>query len=216
MSDELTPRAQAKRERIHKAAQAVFMECGFEAASMDMIAAAAGVSKPTLYRYYQNKEALFIAVIESLALHHLFENALQTLRDMPMDSAEVLEQTLTVWAQMMIKNVMQPVYLGLMRLLIAELPRFPQLGSLFTQAVPQQGMTLLSALFESARSHGVIAVDDLELAVRLLVGPLLIYIFVDGLFVADGAPRVPPPERIAAHVRLFLRSIVPSQQKETN
>ncbi len=95
----LTPRARAKRERIHQAAQRLFMQLGFEATSMDAIAEAAAVSKPTLYRYYQSKEALFIAVLEHLALHQLSEDALLVLRDRPMDSLATLEQALAVGAR---------------------------------------------------------------------------------------------------------------------
>jgi TetR/AcrR family transcriptional regulator, mexJK operon transcriptional repressor len=215
VSADLTSRAQAKRERIHRAAQTLFMQHGFEATSMDAIAVAAGVSKPTLYRYYQNKEALFVAVLEQLALHHLSESTLLALRDTPMDSLATLEHALVVWAQATIENIMQPAYVGLVRLLIAELPRFPRLGSLFVQAVPQQGGAFLKAILESARSHGLIVGDDLELVIRLLVGPLLTYVLGNGLFAAGGIPQAPPPERVAALVRLVLQSIASHGQQET-
>ncbi|TMD96416.1 MAG: TetR/AcrR family transcriptional regulator [Chloroflexi bacterium] len=214
-SADLTPRAQVKRERIHRAAQALFMQQGFEATSMDAIAVAAAVSKPTLYRYYQNKEALFIAVLEQLALGHLSESALLALRDTPMDSLATLEHALIVWAQATIENIMQPVYVGLVRLLIAELPRFPRLGSLFAQAVPQQGGAFLKAMLESARSHGVIVEDDLELVIRLLAGPLLTYVLGDGLFAPDGIPQPPPPERVATLVQLVLQGIASHGQQES-
>jgi TetR/AcrR family transcriptional repressor of mexJK operon len=205
VSADLTPRTQAKRERIHRAAQALFMQHGFEATSMDAIAVAAEVSKPTLYRYYQNKEALFVAVLEQLALHNLYESALLALRDTPMDSLATLEHALLVWAQATIENILQPTYLGLMRLLIAELPRFPRLGSLFAQAVPQQGGAFLKALLESARSHGVLGGEDLEPVIRLLAGSLLTYALGGGLFAPDGIPQPPPPERVATLVRLVLQ-----------
>src|SRR6266571_636471 len=60
---ELPPRSQAKREAIHVAAQELFTRQGFEGTSMDAIAEAAHVSKQTLYRYYENKEALFVATL---------------------------------------------------------------------------------------------------------------------------------------------------------
>jgi TetR/AcrR family transcriptional repressor of mexJK operon len=202
-----TPRAQAKRDAIHAAAQALFLRHGFAGTSMDAIALAANVSKQTLYRYYQNKEALFVAVLEQLALDHLAEPALLAARDMPMDSRTALEHALTLWAQLSITHILQPAYVGLLRLLIAELPRFPQLGARFFQAVPQQGAAFLRALLESARRHGVIAVDDLEPAIRLLAGPLLTYILSHGLLAADGVRQPPSPEQIAAIVRLVLDGI---------
>jgi TetR/AcrR family transcriptional repressor of mexJK operon len=202
-----TPRAQAKRDAIHAAAQGLFLRHGFAGASMDAIALAANVSKQTLYRYYQNKEALFVAVLEQLALDHLAEPALLAARNTPMDSRATLEHVLTLWAQRSITHILQPAYIGLLRLLIAELPRFPQLGARFFQAVPQQGGAFLRILLESARSHGVIAADDLEPAIRLLAGPLLTYVLSHGLLAADGVRQPPSPEHVAALVRLALDGI---------
>ena len=210
----LTPRARAKRERIHQAAQTLFMQQGFEATSMDAIAEAAAVSKPTLYRYYQSKEALFIAVLEHLALHQLSEDILLVLRDRPMDSLATLEQALAVWAQEMIKNLLHPAYIGLLRLLIAELPRFPSLGARFAQAVPQQGGAYLKMLLENARQHGVIAVADLEPGIRLLAGSLLTYVLGDGLLATAPLQQIPPPEQIDTLVRLALQGMASPQAKE--
>ena len=215
LAADLTPRARARRERIHQVAQTLFMQQGFEATSMDAIAEAANVSKATLYRYYQSKEALFIAVLEQLALHHLSENALSLLQERPMDSLDTLEQALTMWAQETIKNILHPTYVGLVRLLIAELPRFPYLGVLFAQAVPQQGGAFLKALLESARQHGVIVVDNLEPAIRLLAGSLLTYVLGNGLLGTDTLPQAPLPEQIAALVRLFLQGVASHHQQAT-
>jgi len=190
------------------------MQHGFEATSMDAIALAAGVSKPTLYRYYQNKEALFIAVLEHLAVGHLSDHTLLALRDKPMQNLAILQEALTLWAQETIKNLMHPTYIGLMRLLIAELPHFPQLGSRFVQAVPQQGGAFLGEILESARQHGVIVENELELVGRLLVGSLLTYVLGNGLLTADIVPHVPPPEHIAALVQLVLQALARPNQPE--
>ncbi|MDQ2717910.1 MAG: TetR/AcrR family transcriptional regulator [Chloroflexota bacterium] len=203
----LTQRFEVKRERIHQAAQTVFMRYGFEGASMDAIAEEAQVSKPTLYRYYQNKEALFVAVLEQLALHQPSEGDLLAFQGTPMNSLPTLEHALTVWAQTTLENIMQPTYLGLLRLLIAELPRFPTLGTLFFQAVPQQGGSFLMVLLESAQVHGIITCDDREAAIRLFVGSLLTYVLGNGLLAADGIPHVPSPEQVAALARVFLQAI---------
>ncbi len=200
-------RSEAKRERIHQAAQILFMHYGFEGASMDAIAEEARVSKPTLYRYYQNKETLFVAVLEQLALHQPSEDDLLAFQDTPMNSLAALENALTMWAQTMLENIMQPAYLGLLRLLIAELPRFPTLGALFFRAVPQQGGSFLMTLLTSAQAHGIIMCDDREAAIRLLVGSLLTYVLGNGLLAADGIPHIPSTERVGALIRVFLQAI---------
>ncbi len=210
---ELPARVQAKRDTIHLAATALFLQLGFEGTSMDAIAAEARVSKQTLYRYYQNKETLFMAVLSQLALHHLSESTWLSLRNRPMDSLPTLEWALTIWAQGMIQQIMQPVYLGLLRLLIAELPRFPHLSSLFTQAIPEQGGAFLRDLLMSAREYGIIETEDVAAMIRLLVGPLLTYVLGSGLFAPDGRPQAPSPEQVAVIVRLALVGIA-AHEKE--
>ncbi len=69
-------------------------------------------------------------------------------------------------------------------------------------------------LLSSAVAHGVIAITDIDAAVRLLAGALLTYLFGDGLFSSDGLPHPPTPERVAAVVRLFLQALVPARRAE--
>src|SRR5437762_7792514 len=110
-----TPRAQAKRDTIHAAAQALFLRHGFAGTSMDAIAVAANVSKQTLYRYYQNKEALFIATLRQLVLGHTSTATFAELRETPMESLPTLERALVTWAQATVEHAMHPTYLALVR-----------------------------------------------------------------------------------------------------
>src|SRR6185369_5950350 len=75
-----------RRERLIEAARRVFAAQGYEKASMDDIASAAGAGKPTLYRYFANKDALFEAV---------FVDALDTLEA----QLDVAEATTTSYAE---------------------------------------------------------------------------------------------------------------------
>jgi TetR/AcrR family transcriptional repressor of mexJK operon len=211
---EPTPRAQAKREAILAAAQQLFIRQGFESTSMDAIAVAATVSKQTLYRYYQHKEALFIATMQ----HMVFEQSAMTmfteLRETPIESLPQLEHALLTWARVVLENIMRPDYVALVRVLIAEIPRFPSLGSLFFSVLPQEGGAIVKALLESALAQGVIASVDLEAATQMFVGSLLMYII--GALVRPGSGLQPPAsERLAALVRLFLHGVASHPPQET-
>jgi len=209
--EDLTPRAKAKQERIYLAAQAIFMESGFEAASMDAIATNANVSKPTLYRYYHNKEALFIATLRQLMLEHSSSaETFSHLQQIPVENLQILERSLVRWAQIILDNALQPAYLGLVRVLISEIPRFPALAPLYSTAIAQEGGAIMKTLLESAISHGVVTKKlDLDVAVRLLVGSLLSYVF-SGLFRPASDTYSPPPAQIEALVHLFLQAITGS------
>lgn len=211
---ELTPRAQAKRDAILAAAQEFFIRHGFGSTSMDAIAVAANVSKQTLYRYYQHKEALFIATMQHMVFEHTMMTLFAELRETPMQSLPQLEHALLTWAQVALENIMQPDYVALVRVLIAELPRFPSLGPLFFSVLPQEGSSVLRALLESAADHGVIKARDLDATIQLFVGPLLMYI-IGALMRPNSSLQPLPSERVATLVQLFLHGVAGHAEEQT-
>ncbi len=211
---EFTPRAQAKRDAILAAAQEFFIRHGFGSTSMDAIAVAANVSKQTLYRYYQHKEALFIATMQHMVFEHTMMTLFAELRETPMQSLPQLEHALLTWAQVALENIMQPDYVALVRVLIAELPRFPSLGPLFFSVLPQEGSSVLRALLESAAAHGVIKARDLDATIQLFVGPLLMYI-IGALMRPNSSLQPFPSERVATLVQLFLHGVAGHAEEQT-
>jgi TetR/AcrR family transcriptional regulator, mexJK operon transcriptional repressor len=197
-------RSVEKRQRVHQAAMTLFMQNGFEGTSMDALASLAGVSKPTLYRYYPNKEALFVAILSELVLTESPETVLPDPQTLGIQSVADLEEALIDWAQAVMVRATQPEYLGLVRLMVAEMPRFPALGSLFAGAIPQQGGAYLAGLLRYAESQGIIRVADTEAVIRLIVGGLLTY-SLNGLF--GGSGRAPTREQVAAIIHIVIRAL---------
>lgn len=113
---------------------------------------------------------------QNMVFEHTMMTLFAELRETPMQSLPQLEHALLTWAQVALENIMQPDYVALVRVLIAELPRFPSLGPLFFSVLPQEGSSVLRALLESAAAHGVIKARDLDATIQLFVGPLLMYI----------------------------------------
>jgi TetR/AcrR family transcriptional regulator, mexJK operon transcriptional repressor len=202
----LTPRARAKRDQIRTHAQRLFLARGFAGTSTDAIAAAAGVSKQTLYVYYPSKEELLADVLRHL-IHEDPRHRLLAPDRARGATADEVRQALAILARNLIDSLMQPDYLALMRVVIAETPRLPHLGSLFRTTVPEGVLGQIRAILEEGQAHGVIAPIDADAASRMLAGALLTYAILDGLLVGDGPPRVPPPERVEAVVDLFMKLI---------
>jgi TetR/AcrR family transcriptional repressor of mexJK operon len=150
--------------------------------------------------------------------HIVFEQSTLTtfaeLRETPMESLPQLEHALLTWAQAVLENAMQPDYVALVRVLIAEIPRFPSLGPLFFLVLPQEGGSIVKALLERALAQGVIAAVDLEAAIQLFVGSLLMYL-IGALVRPDSRLQPPTPERVATLVRLFLHGVACPIQQET-
>ncbi len=205
-SQELTPRARAKRDQIREGAQQLFLERGFAGTSTDAIASEAGVSKQTLYVYYSSKEELLVDVMRHL-IHEDPQNRLPTVDEVSLGTSDEVRRALSSLAQGLIANLMQPDYLALIRVVLAETPRLPQLGPLFRSALPERVLANISAILEGAQQGGVIDAVDREAASRMFAGALLTYAILDGLLVGDGPPRPPTTKRIEAIVDLFMGAI---------
>ncbi len=148
----------SKREWILKHATAEFMAHGFHGASIDGIAAAAEVSKPTIYKYFGSKEQLFTAILKAAAA-----DILQPTHSGRTKVAS-LRKELIAFARHYAEVILSPVTLTLHRLAIAEAQRFPELGQLYYEAGPGVAVSGLAAYLERLAAAGELTVDDAELA----------------------------------------------------
>jgi TetR/AcrR family transcriptional regulator, mexJK operon transcriptional repressor len=206
-TEELGPRARAKRDQILSGARRVFLRDGFAAASTDAIAAEARVSKRTLYVYYPSKEELFADVMRKLTIENPQTRALETIEEMSPGSEGELRRDLLELAEKIVTTMMQPDYLALLRTTIADTHRFPQLGGIFRATVPERALRSFAIFVERGRERGVVGPDiDGGTAARMFVGPLLTYAVLDGLL-AEGPPRPPAQEKIENIVDLYMKAI---------
>jgi len=202
-----TERARLKRGQILDAARTLFLAHGYAHTSTESVRREAGVSKETLYRYYRTKEELFADVLRRLTLEHL-QQPFQADETLPPDAdRKQLQKVLRRLAEEIIELMMQPDYLALLRIVIAESTRFPHLGELFRQTVPEQGINSIVELLKRLRKKGLAAKIDDEAAARMLLGSLLTYTLMDGILASDNVPRPPAPKRIRAIADLFVRAI---------
>lgn len=165
-----------KAKAILAGALQVFTTQGYAAASMDRIASAAGVSKPTLYRYFQDKERLFIVLIQELMQDktQLILN-LQTRPDLNIPPDKVLHQIATFLLEDISHK--KPI-MTLMRLIIGESERFPQLAQTFVREIERPLFEALSFYLES---HPQLQLPDPMVAARIFAGSLVHYLIVQNL-----------------------------------
>lgn len=160
-----------KARLILAGALEVFTAHGYSAASMDRIAAAAGVSKSTLYSYFQDKEGLFVALIQQLTAKNR-----QRLLDVPIETVLQAppEQFLREMATSMLAEFSdnQPL-LTLLRLLIGESARFPELGKTFIREI-QKPMLERLALYLASQTH--LQLPDPMVTARVFSGALVHYL----------------------------------------
>ena len=112
-----------KRQRALDAALTVFSENGYAAATMDAIAMEAGLTKPTIYQYFNSKQALFQAMMLAP------RNNMLMVFDAPSDACHVTQLWRFSWAYADV--VMRPEFLSLARLVIGDATRLPDLGQAY-------------------------------------------------------------------------------------
>lgn len=151
----------AKRRQIMDGAARVFAEHGYEGASMSQIARDAGVSKGTLYNYYDSKASLFAAFIEECACEKL-PNLFETIGE-----AQSPEATLEDIATAMIRLTTSPLSLMLNRIVVSEAATFPHLAETFWQVGPCKAVGILADWLRARTREGILDVPDPELAAEL-------------------------------------------------
>ncbi|MBK5958041.1 hypothetical protein CCR97_07425 [Rhodoplanes elegans] len=148
----------AKRRQILEGAARVFSAMGFDAASMNDIAREAGVSKGTLYVYFEHKEELFCALIADQRHKHLAE--LKALID---DGPDV-RATLTRWATAYVTLLTTDWAVRVQRVVLGVTERMPEIGRGFFTEGPGCGISILSTYFDRMTARGLLAIDDTTLA----------------------------------------------------
>jgi AcrR family transcriptional regulator len=128
--------------RVVDAATILFLRDGYGATSLEAVAAAAGVSKRTLYARFSGKAALLQVVVAGLVASWL------PPFDARLDQASGLEATLLAAARMILVTALAPQALALHRLVISEIGRFPELARVMADAGAGVGQSRLTAVME--------------------------------------------------------------------
>ena len=199
---ETTPAPSATRARIMDAGAELFREHGYEV-SMDAIAAAADVSKQTLYNQFGSKEELFKSIITDRAAAMRAPLAASAPHRHPRDvladvARQYYELAFTVQS------------LGFLRTIIAAGQRFPEIGRDFYDAGPKQTLEMLSAWMAREDKLGRLDIGDPNLAAEHFLSLILGHVQTKGLL---GIPvRLSPDEterRVRFCVEVFMRAFAP-------
>jgi AcrR family transcriptional regulator len=147
-----------KRRQIIDGAREVFLTQGFDAASMNDIARVAGVSKGTLYVYFDNKEELFEAIVEQ-------ECDAQAEGIFDLDPADHdVEAALKRVGAAYVRFLCRPEKASAIRTVIAIADRMPEIGRRFYEKGPADGIARLAGYLAAQVAAGVLAIEDCDIA----------------------------------------------------
>jgi AcrR family transcriptional regulator len=150
----------AKRRQILEGARRVFLAHGFDGASMGEIAKVAGVSKGTLYVYFDSKETLF----EALTTEEK-KGLAEVLFKLDPDNPDV-RAVLTHLGRTFLERMGDPAHISSVRMVIGAAEKMPRLGQAFYEAGPCQGLARLGAYLDRQVEAGRLSITDTRIAAQ--------------------------------------------------
>jgi AcrR family transcriptional regulator len=188
-----------KRQKIIQAASEAFLQNGYQNASMENIAALAGVAKQTLYNHFGNKDALFVAVVDRMCACE--DEQMRSTATSSKNVEEVLQQ----YALRKLADLTSIENTAMFRMMIAEAIRFPNLGEMFFREGLEKDRLLLVDFLTRQKQAGHLDIDDPEMAALFFQGALNAYFRPK--FIMTG--RAPSKEEIQKYgeycIKKFLK-----------
>jgi len=169
-------RTAERREAIIEAALDEFISRGFTATRIDDVARRAGVAKGTIYLHFKDKESMFEELIRT-ALVPLIGRL-----HAPPPIGGSVRDAVEAFARTFIQEVASTRRGDIVRLIVAEGPRFPSIADFYYREVVSRGLAGMRALIELAVSRGEIQQKNLARFPQILVAPAIIAVIWQSLF----------------------------------
>lgn len=195
-------RKQARPAELTAAALELFVEKGFVGTRLDDVAARAGVSKGTLYLYFDSKEALFKAVIQEGILPVLEEGA-GMVDSFTGSSADLLRGLILEWW----KRIGSTALGGVPKLMISESGNFPELATYYHDTVITPGRELMRRVLARGIQSGEFRSVDVETAIDVIFAPVLLLLIWRYSLGACGCGGHDPEVYLDTHLDLALRGL---------
>src|SRR5438445_4850894 len=189
-------RAAERRAAIVEAAMEEFISRGFAATRLDDIAKRAGVAKGTIYLHFKDKESMFEELVRTVIVP-----VVTRLTALPPPAGSVRD-LVEAFASNFLKEVIGTRRGDLVRLIVAEGPRFPSVADFYYREVVSRGISAMRALIELGIARGEIRQKNLAHYPQILVAPAMIAVIWQSLF-ARHAP-LDAQEMLRVHLDLIF------------
>lgn len=156
-----------KRMELISSATEMFLELGYEAASMNQLVSRTRSSKSTLYKHFESKEGLFIAVLDESLREHL-----ASVYDLDLTRLSI-EGGLSKIADTALEVLTSEMGIGFARIVYAESERIPEVGRLYYEHGPQLGIRGLASYLREMNSAEKIDCRNPDAAAEYFWGMLL-------------------------------------------
>ena len=197
-------RKQARPAEILDAALKVFAAKGYAAARMDDIARAAGVTKGTIYLYFENKEAVFKSLVRE-SIGNTVATVAEGLRSYEGSARDLLRAALSTVAMVLVNSdrVVLP------KIIIAESGNFPELARFYRFEIIEKGLAAFSGVLERAMASGEFRRVPVEHVVRLCIAPVLLAAIWHATFAQFDPAPYDYKGLIDTHLDVLFRGLSP-------
>lgn len=198
-----------RRQRLIEAAESEFLESGYVAAATSAIARRAGMSKKTLYRLFDSKEALFAAVVAS----RRESMELVQIGNPPCNDIAGVRRSLCRYVGQFAQFILAPRQAALYRLVIAEACRTPEISRAFYREGPGKARAPLADWLRAQHAAGILRVPDPPLAASMLISMVVAELHMRLMIGEAPAIAEDVESRVNAAVALFLTGTAPPRNK---
>ena len=195
-------RKDARPTEILAAALAEFVEHGYAATKLEDVARRAGITKGTLYLYFEGKEALFKAVVRETIVP-LLTAAEQMVDDHAGSPEELLRRLVLAWWQ----SLDAARLAGIPKLVMSEASNFPELAQFWFDEVVQRGRQIFAGVLRRGIDGGTFREVDVDLAVRAILAPVLMAAIWKHSFEACEHERFAVEPYLETSIGIYLRGV---------
>lgn len=194
-------RGQKRKAKILSAATKLFLSVGYGETPIDAIVEKSGGSKATLYSYFPTKADLFRAVVDSIVTGH---------ESPELRSLDNVHDTLVVFAEHRLRVVFSRKHRALIRLIIAERERFPDIARMYYEQGPLHSHMVLREYFEILIDKGLIDIISADEACEFFRGMLMHQRYIEQLYL-DARPL--SDEEVAVKARHVVERFLEAYQQ---
>lgn len=202
-------RKDARPEEIIAAALDLFVERGFATTRLEDVAARAGVSKGTLYLYFENKEDLFKAVVRGNVLPVL-QHGEDLVEKFSGSSADLVRRLVRGWWELTGSTKIA----GIPKLVIAEAGNFPDLAKFYYDEVILRALSMFRRVLRRGCDAGEFRDVDVDHMVRVALAPLVMLAVWNHSFACCEQEQLQPQRYIDSYLDMLLHSLRKPQMEE--
>jgi AcrR family transcriptional regulator len=193
----------ARPQELLAAALQLFVERGYAATRLDDVAARAGVSKGTLYLYFQNKQELFKAVVREGIVPTIDEGE-QLIERYTGSSADLFREFMLGWWS----KIGESNFAGINKLVMAEAGNFPEIAAFYFEEVILRRNALIERLLERGIARGEFRRVDVASMRNVLVAPILMLMGLRHAFGACCGETIDPKSYIDSFIDFALHGLL--------